>query len=163
MEKLEKEMQIRNEKLDQKKEQQKGWLVYKEYKEYLEENEKDWASRKKEREIERERKERLHEAGQKQQVLREKILERKLEESIANANKELPEYVRRKLENEREGKERMELLEIRRNLWKLKGKERKYFENKKKSERVARLEKIQNLDRKLENLEEIKEEERKAA
>ena len=34
----------------------------------------------------------------------EKILERKLEESIANANKELPEDVRRKLENEREGK-----------------------------------------------------------
>ena len=32
-------MQIRNEKLDQKKEQQKVWLVYREYKEYLEENE----------------------------------------------------------------------------------------------------------------------------
>ena len=110
-ERLEKEYQERKERLEKADRKEKAWALMRECKAYLEENEKNWIKKKKERILENEKKERLEIARRKQIELKEKVKERKLEAELEQKKSELPEEERKKIEQEEErrGKWRLTL------------------------------------------------------
>ena len=159
---LDKELNDKKNELDKNERNKDAWKLLRESVKFLEENEKNWEARRKERIDEEKRKERLSIVRYKQEKLKERIKERKLEKDIAEGIQKLPSEERKKIEEEEKKKERLELAEIKKNLWKLRSKEKNY---ERKAEKVERLEKITRLEDKLEMIEkitrEIKEEERK--
>ena len=159
---LDKELNDKKNELDKNERNKDAWKLLRESVKFLEENEKNWEARRKERIDEEKRKERLSIVRYKQEKLKERIKERKLEKDIAEGIQKLPSEERKKIEEEEKKKERLELAEIKKNLWKLRSKEKNY---ERKAEKVERLEKITRLEDKLEMIEkitrEIKEEETK--
>ena len=94
------------------------------------------------------RKERLARAREQQEITREKVRERKLEKEIREGIVKLPKKKQQSLKAEEERKRNLEISEMKRNLWKLRNKE-KLIKDKRKSEKIERLEKIQEMEKKL--------------
>ena len=82
LEKLENEYLESQEKLEMNDRNKNAWALWEECKTMLEDNEESWIRKKTERKLEIERKERLSVARSKQTSLKEKILERKLENEV---------------------------------------------------------------------------------
>merc|ERR1712208_111553 len=59
---------------------EKHFELYRECKQFLEHNDKNWENRKIERELEMKRKERIHLGEAKKEIIKEKVKKRKLEE-----------------------------------------------------------------------------------
>ena len=97
---LEEEARIRNERLKKKEIKEKSWELYKRCQNFLEENDKDWERRRNEREIEKKKQERLSLANTKQERIRQKVKERKLEEDIKKGLAKLPPKRRNEIEQE---------------------------------------------------------------
>ena len=97
--------------------------MYKRCQNFLEENDKDWERRRNEREIEKKKQERLSLANTKQERIRQKVKERKLVEDIKKGLVKLPPKRRNKIEQEGERKRKQDLIETKKSLWKLRGKE----------------------------------------
>ena len=135
---LDKELNDKKNELDKNERNKDAWKLLRESVKFLEENEKNWEARRKERIDEEKRKERLSIVRYKQEKLKERIKERKLEKDIAEGIQKLPSEERKKIEEEEKKKERLELAEIKKNLWKLRSKEKNY---ERKAEKVERLEK----------------------
>ena len=76
----------------------KAWELYELCKEYLEENEKHWQQKKKERMAEERKIERLTEVRVKKEQLKEKLLTRNLEQKLS----QLPESDKKKMIEKRE-------------------------------------------------------------
>ena len=104
-EKLEKEANIRSERIRRQEKNADSWELYRLCKTFMEENERNWIAKKKERDAEVRRLERLSIGRRKKEELKEKVLERKLETEKQN----LPQEVRRKLEEDENKKARLEL------------------------------------------------------
>ena len=66
-ENLEAEITLRENRIQRKEIKEKSWQLYRECKEFLEENEKDWEQRRIERELERKKTERIEIARAKQE------------------------------------------------------------------------------------------------
>ena len=146
--KLEEERAKREERLEEHEKKRKHWELAKVCKSYLEENNKNWATRRRDRELERQKIERLEVTKRRKTDIKEKMLERKVteeKEMLPRREKEMIEIEERKVR-------RLEIQEVKDTLWKLKGREKKY---EKKSEYVQQLENIQNLEEKLEKIQEV--------
>ena len=160
---IETEAKEREKQIEKKEKKEKSWELYNRCKNFLEENDKDWEKRKIEREIEKKKIERLSLANSKQENLRMKVKERKLAEEINKGLETMPTDRRNKLEQEENRKRKQELIETKKSLWKLRGKEKKKIIRK--SEHVEKLEKLEKMEEKLYQiekiLEEVKEQDRK--
>ena len=89
-ERLEKEAYEKEKRLELQRKKTLSWALYKECKDFLEENQKDWIEKKKERDLENQKKERLENARNKKEILKEKVKERKLKEEINIEVQKLP-------------------------------------------------------------------------
>ena len=142
--------------------QESSWQLFNECVIFLEENEKDWKKKKDEREIEKKKIERLSVAKNKQDALRAKIKERKLNNEITENLNQLPTSVKKKITIEEQNIRKKKLEEIKKNLWTLRRKEKKY---QRKSELVEQLERIEKKEEKLKVIQEaltkLREEEKK--
>ena len=160
---LEEEARIRNERLKKKEIKEKSWELYKRCQNFLEENDKDWERRRNEREIEKKKQERLSLANTKQERIRQKVKERKLEEDIKKGLAKLPPKRRNEIEQEEERKRKQDLIETKKSLWKLRGKEK--IKVQRKPDNIEKFEKLECMKEKLtvmnKILSEIEEEDRK--
>ena len=131
----------------QKKEvKEKSWLLYREYKDFLEKNKKNWEKIEIEREIERKKRERLYRARDKQ----EKVKENKRKD-IAEKHKGNPKQItnqRKKTRYSQKSKERA-IQNWQGSFWKLRNKEKKY---EKRDANVKKQEKIQEVKKNLRKL-----------
>ena len=150
-ERLEEETNKRLKQLEKQKMKQKSWELYRECKNYLENNDPNWKQKKEERELEIKKKERLSVANEKQEKLRNKIKERKLQEEIEKGLKQLPAQEQNKIIEEEKRKERLEVKETKKNLWKLRTKEKKL---EKLTEQQETIRKLDNMKEKLTTIEE---------
>ena len=162
-EELENELEKKREKEKLKiKEEDYAWKFFSECKDYLEDNNKYWEARRRKREEDRKREERLSIANQKRENIKEKILERKLEKDVEERMKQLPESERNRIENEEKKNKRNELKEMKASLWKLKSRKKKLERKSEKMERIERIEKLEDkLKMVIEISKELKEEEEK--
>ena len=112
----------RERKIEKKEIKEKSWELYIECKGFLESNEKNWEKHRLEREQELKRKERLQVARYKQEKMKEKARERKLEKEISEGLNKLPEKERNNIAIEEEKKRKVDLAETRKNSWKLRTK-----------------------------------------
>ena len=160
---LEEEARIRNERLNKKEIKEKSWELYKRCQNFLEENDKDWERRRNEREIEKKKQERLSLANTKQERIRQKVKEIKLEEDIKKDLAKLPPKRRNEIEQEEERKRKQDLIETKKSLWKLRGKEK--IKVQRKPDNIEKFEKLECMKEKLtvinKILSEIEEEDRK--
>ena len=97
--------------------------------EYIKENEKKWKVEEDDRLTVRQRTERLNKKNQLERQFKEKAMERETKEKITTIWKRLPAHERIHVMRQEEKKQRLELREIKINLWK---KWRKEDENKRK-------------------------------
>ena len=161
-ERLETEARERKEQLEKKSKKEKHWELYRECKQYLENNDKNWQNRRIERELERKKLERLQEAEEKKEKIKERVKKRKLETEIEAGLKLLPEKEREKIELEEKKQMRLDLIETKKSLWKFRTKEKKQVQNTDRTEKLEQLEKLEDKLKMIENiLEEIKETKRK--
>ena len=149
---LEEETLEREKRLEKQAIKEKSWQLYRECKEYLEKNEKDWIKRKIERDNENIKLERLARAKEQQEQLRNKVRSRNLEKEIRNKLEILPNQERKLLEEEEKKRNKLELAETKKSLWKLRNKEKKY---ERKPPKLEQLEKIDKLEEKLRMIEKI--------
>ena len=132
----------------QKKEvKEKSWLLYREYKDFLEKNKKNWEKIEIEREIERKKRERLYRARDKQEKVKERIRERKLQKNIMENRNKLPTR-EKKTRYSQKSKERA-IQNWQGSFWKLRNKEKKY---EKRDANVKKQEKIQEVKKNLRKL-----------
>jgi len=121
-ERLELEVITKKEKLEKKAKKEKHFELYRECKQFLEHNDKNWENRKIERELEMKRKERIHLGEAKKEIIKEKVKKRKLEEEIDTKLKQLPNTEKEKLEREEKIQQRLDLIDTKKSLWKLRNK-----------------------------------------
>ena len=117
-----------------------SWKLYRECKSFLEESETEWKKRKLERDLQNKKKERIQVANSKQEQLRQKVQERKLQEEIEKGLKKLPTNERKKLLDEEEKRNRLEINETKKTLWKLRSREKKFERIPEHEQRVKNLE-----------------------
>ena len=141
---LEKETLEREERIEKKTIKEKSWLLFRECKQYLENNEKDWEKKRIERELENKKIERLAKARYQQDQLRLKVREKQLRKEIDVRITQLPLKEKKRLETEENKKNMLELAEARKNLWKLRNKEKKYERRPKKLEELEKIDKKDN-------------------
>ena len=91
---MQKEVEEKKNRLERQEIKEKSWELYIECKRFLEANEKNWEKHRIEREQELKRKERLQLARYKQEKIKEKARERKLEKEIIEGLNKLPEKER---------------------------------------------------------------------
>ena len=151
-ERVEKETKERQEKIGKKEIKEKTWQLKRLCNEFLESNEKNWEKERKNREIERKRQERLQVAKEKQEKIRQKVKERQLEKDIEEGLKQIPTEKRKEMILEEERKERIEIIETKKSLWRLRKKEKKISE---KSDKIKRLEKIEKMEDKLTTIQQV--------
>ena len=145
-EKLEKETLEREKRIEKVEIKERSWALYKECKEFLERNEKNWEKARLDRELEEKKRERLSRARTKQEQIREKVKIRKLEKEIAEGIEKLPMKERNRLEIENERKRKLEIIETKKNLWKWRGKGKKL---EKENEKLETLKKVQNMEERI--------------
>ena len=148
---LEREYDERNKRIELAKEKENTWQLYRECQRYLEQNERNWQVRKMQREQEIKRKERLEIANHKREALKEKVRIRKLKEKIETEMEKLPGKEKERIEQEERKERRLEIQETKKSLWKLRHKGKKYGTKK----GVAELDIIGNLEEKLEKIEDL--------
>ena len=124
-ERLEKETEARIAQLKKQTAKIKSWELYVECKNFLEENHKSWEQRKRERETEIKRKERLRIGEEKREKIKEKVRERNLEKEIEDKMQKLPAKERNKIIIEEELRRKQDLAETKKTLWKLRSRENK--------------------------------------
>lgn len=151
IERLEQERVIKADRLKLKAEKEFAWRLYRDCKEYLEENERNWQLGKEARKAEERKQERLAQARWRQQELKERVLERKVKESIES----LPTDERLRIQKAEAREKRLELQATKKSLYKLRNKEKVLA---RKSDWQERLDKISSLEDKLKKLQEISEE-----
>ena len=151
-ERLEKETLEREKRIEKSEIKEKSWALYKECKNFLEENEKNWEKARKDRELDEKKKERLAIARTKQEKVREKVKLRKLEKEISDGMKKLPTKERNRIEIEEKRKRELEIKETRKNLWKWRGKANKL---EKKNDKIDEIEKVNKMEEKLEVINKI--------
>ena len=156
-ERLENEALEKEKEIEDKEIKEKSWELYNQCKDYLEKNEKNWTKRKLERELEMKRKERLQIARKKQDDVRSKVKERKLEKDIAEGLEKLPNKERNKIEAEEQRKKNLDLAETKKQLWKLRSKSKKF---ERKDPNIDKLNKLKKLEEKLELINKIIKEQR---
>ena len=108
-------------RLEKQKKKEESWELYRLCKEFLEENSVEWEQRRKEREREQERLERVTRAKNKTRIAQLKLLRKNVDEGL----KKLPIRDREQIENEEKRKEREQLKQTKQDLWKLRKKEKK--------------------------------------
>ena len=140
-EELEREFLERENRLKRQEEKSKSWELYRTCRDFLENNDSNWENKKIERIREQKRIERLDDARKQQTNIREKVRERMVDEKINDRMNQLPIAERKKLEQEQDRKERLELKETCTNLWKLRSRERKFSKEHEKLTRLQRIEK----------------------
>ena len=118
--KLEKEIEDRTSRQKESEKKESHYHLQRLCKTILEENEKNWIARRKEREIETKKKERLEIARGRKNEIMHKMLERKLE----NERKKLPIAMLEEIEKEEKKVRRMEIQEVKNSLWKLRTKKK---------------------------------------
>ena len=116
---------------------EQSWELYRLCKTFLEENSEAWRTRKVQREHEKNRQERLEKAG----LLRRKTQVEYIENNINKGIEKLTPADREKLRLEEQRKEKLEIENAKKDLWKFRGKEKKH-----KSEN--KINKIQELGKK---------------
>ena len=139
----------RIEKIEKKERKEQHWELYKLCQKYLEENTKEWETRKAERDHEKERQERVQNAKMKSR--RAKIKE--LEKNISKGIEKMTENDRKKYLYEENKKRKIEIAQSKKDLWKLRKNEKKMGS----SENVTE---VAELKRKTEKIVEILEAER---
>ena len=102
--------------------------------------------------MEKKRKERLQIAEEKKEQILEKVKKRKLEEEIEEKLQELPKCEREKIEIQERKQRRLDLIDKKKSLWKLRNKEKIQL---KKTNKTIRLESINKIEDKLKLIEEI--------
>ena len=159
-ERLEKEVEDKKNQLERQEIKEKSWALYKECKDFMENNVKHWEEKKRERELERKRKERLMIGEQKREKVKEKVRQRELEKELEKKLDMLPRKEKEKIVIEEEKKRLRDLAETKKNLWKFRSKEKKpktIPEVVKKLEKQTIEEKIQTIDKILEDIKNEKE------
>ena len=144
---IEQEEQDRNMRLEKQRRKKESWELYNTCKEYLENNDKFWRTRKDTRMEENKRTERLHEARIRTKIARQNRLQEGL--------RILPLAEQEKEKKRTAKKELKELKIAKENLWKLRGKERILVE----TEQVTRI-RIRKIDEKTDRTVTLLEQER---
>ena len=142
-EKLEKETVEKEGKIEKIEIEEQSWALYRECKDYLERNEKNWEKARIDRELEEKKRERLSIARAKQEQMREKVKIRQLEKEIEKGIEKLPTKDRNKIEADEERKREIEIKETRKNLWKWRNKEKKIEIRNKHVEKIEKVQKIE--------------------
>ena len=125
---------------------EKSWEMLRISKKYIKENSPHWEQNREQRERDQKRKERLEKVGAKKAVEKEKLIQRKITEAITR----LPDIEKKRMLEEEEKEKRLELKEIKENVWKKwrgKGEKKdKRLENPKSRKELMelRLERIEN-------------------
>ena len=135
---IEQEEQDRNMRLEKQRRKKESWELYNTCKEYLENNNKFWRTRKDTRMEENKRTERLHEARIRTKIARQKRQNDLWEGRLQEGLRILPIAEQEKEKKRTAKKELKELKIAKDNLWKLRGKERKLVE----TEQVTRIRKL---------------------
>ena len=108
---IEKETLMRKKQLEKKEIKEKSWQLYRECKRFLEENDENWQKEKEKRDMER-----LQTSRIKQEKLRNKIKERKLEKDIEEGLRKIPPNLRKEMQETDERENRIEIIETKKNL-----------------------------------------------
>ena len=116
--------QDKKERIERKNKKEISWELYKLCRKELEETSKEWEQRKVAREQERARQERVEKA--KIRTRAAKITE--IEKKIRIGKDKLPEKVRTEYENEKYTKRKIEISQSKKDLWKLRSREKKVVE-----------------------------------
>ena len=143
---LSKQEQFKMERLEIQQEKEKAWALRRLCHKFLIENDKNWEKRKLEKIEEQERIERK----EKQAILSRNAKIRHIEKKIEIGMQKIPEKDRKEILTQ----EKKETAQIKQDLWKLRNKEKKLVE-------TPETRKIKNMTRKLENLTEILNREKK--
>ena len=133
--------------LGQKK-KEKSWELAKACRSFLQENNKDWVKRKRIRDEEDDRRERLEKIKWKKREIR--ITE--IEDEIARDMEKIPKETRDRMINEEMRMKRLEMTRTKKDLWSLRSREIKF---KRKSATVERLEKMETLEEKKKEIEKV--------
>ena len=149
---LEEEAEKKINLLKKQEEKKKSWMLYRECKDFLECNEKNWKQRREERVQEEKRQERLAEGKEKQERIRLKVKERKLGEKIQEKLDMLPKNERIRIETEENRQRKIDLVNTKKSLWKLRTKEKQY---KTRNEKLEMIDKIENMEEKLNMIEKL--------
>ena len=121
----------------QKQEEEKlSWELLDLCREYLEENSADWKKRKEKRIEEKERQERL----EKTRILSKQAKIRYIEKKIEIGMTKIPETEKKLIEDRVRKEKKLKLKEIKEDLWKLKGRKKKY-EKPSEAAKIAELQK----------------------
>ena len=118
---LEDEEKTRLEKIEKARRLTRGWEMTRLCKEIIKENAKGWEERRKEAEVEekqKERREQLDKANSKKKRFKEKEEMKARERKITEMLEKIPIVEAEKIEREIRKEEKLELAEIRKNLWK---------------------------------------------
>ena len=118
---IEEEEYKREQKLQYKEIREQTWALNRLCRRYLEENDKDWARTKELREQEQKRKLRLEKAG----LMKRNAQIREIEKKIEIGMEKLPQKEREQLIYEENKTRLLELAEAKKNLWKMRTKEKK--------------------------------------
>ena len=108
----------KEELLEKKNKKQKSWEMLRTCVEYIKENEKKWKVEEDDRLTVRQRTERLNKKNQLERQFKEKAMERETKEKITTIWKRLPAHERIHVMRQEEKRQRLELREIKINLWK---------------------------------------------
>ena len=112
---MEKERQKRIEGAEK---QEKSWELLRECVGYIKENEKAWKREEEEKLTERQKKEQKNKLKQAEKKQKEKETDKQMQQKITESWKRIPEHERRHLLKEEEKRRRMELREVKINVWK---------------------------------------------
>ena len=140
---------------------EKSWELLRICRTFIKENSKTWqdddTNREKERQKEEKKRERLNKVAEKKETLKQNLLQRKITDSL----KKLPPKEREKYGRDEERKRKIELKEVKENIWKKwrnpAGKEQHAKQQLEKNENIENLEsKLSRID---EIIEKVKQEE----
>ena len=145
-----KEEQEKTEKMETENKIEESWELYDLCKQFLEENSKDWEKRKVERELEKARLLRIERA----RIKTKNAKLNQLRKNVLIGEQKLPENEREKINSDEKKNRRLDLQQTKRDLWKLRKKE-------KKPEITPTLQEIRTLAKKAEKIVEILEIEKK--
>ena len=149
---LSKQEQFRQERLQIKQEKEQAYELRRLCRKFLEENDKGWEKRRKERIEEQERLLRQ----EKTKILSKQAKIKHIEKSIEIGMEKIPKLEKERLELEEKKKRKLELQQTKQDLWKLRKQEKKQVQN-------AETTKIKEMSKKLEVLKEILEQEKEKA
>ena len=127
-ERIEREEQEKNDRLERQRKKIEGWKLFNLCKEFLEQNNKAWMKRRDARIEENNRQERLQKARIKNREILTKQQNKKWEEKLREGFEKLPVREQEKAIEDEKNKNRQELKNAKADLWKLRGSEKRLKE-----------------------------------